>query len=242
MRNVLLILLLVVISPHFSQAQNNDCFGFFPNNIGTELINKTYNSSDSLLSTFTCKILDSYEHSTMASIELAFVMSDGNNVQIDRGTINAHCNDGELYLSMDQEIDTSVNVTDMLSLDTEIVSNFLSYPEPNISSSIYDNKGIEETSFTVKSKEDKDDFMRVNMYNRKYIKNEKVNTPAGSFDAAMVTFEFEVYHDKETKRYKGVEWYAIDAGIVRSETYDLKNNLLNYTVLSEIKKDDKNKE
>jgi len=54
------------------------------------------------------------------------------------------------------------------------------------------------------------------------------------FEASRITFMFDSKIDDEIETYKGVEWYAEGAGIVRSETYNKDGKLERYTVLTNL--------
>ncbi len=62
-----------------------------------------------------------------------------------------------------------------------------------------------------------------------------ITTTAGTFDSAKVTFNFTITENKKTTKYEEVEWYALNAGIIRSETCDEKGNLQYYSVLTILK-------
>jgi len=205
---------------------------FFPSNEGAMLITKTYNGNNDLLNTMTYKVEKDYEYVSGSDMQISFMMTDNYNNVIDRGNIDASCMDGSFYLKMVNRA-MSPEVMGMLGSNTELVGNFLDYPDTFNDSYPFDGVfKMDAGEYTVQSKTDKKDKLNVRIYDREYEKNEKITTPAGTFDASKITFRFDCTRDGVTKTHKGVEWYAPGAGIVRTETYDKNNNLENYTELT----------
>jgi hypothetical protein len=63
---------------------------------------------------------------------------------------------------------------------------------------------------------------------------EEITTPAGTFKCAKILYDSqtEAMFMKTTNRV--VEWYSVNIGLVRSETYDKKGKLMGFNVLSSI--------
>ena len=163
-----------------------------------------------------------------------FTMTNAQKEVIDQGTLDAYCNNGNFYLKMINRC-ISPEVLQMLSRDTELVGDFLDYPNTFASPTADSPFAMDGGEFAIKSRSDKKDLLRVKVYDRTYEKNEEITTPAGVFDASKVTFSFDVTNDKTTTTYKGVEWYAENAGIVRSNTYDKNGSLQSFTELTTLK-------
>ncbi len=213
-----------------------DCMAFFPTEEGTVFINKSYDASNNLLNTITYRVNDTYNYYSGTSMDMNFVISDARDNVIDNGTLTAQCTDGTFYLDMKTRA-LSPEIMNILGMNTELVGNFLDYPDTFNDDFAYSGDfEMDGGEFTVQSKTDKNDFVRVRMYNRNYEKNERITTPAGTFHASKITFNFEVTRNRESTIYNGVEWYAVGAGIVRSETYDKNGALQNYTVLTTLRK------
>lgn len=235
MKKIILIFASLLLSVLLIQAQN-DCMEFFPTEEGTVLINKTYDAGNNLLSTMTYRVNRSNDYFSGSSIQIGFVMTDRNNKVIDDGNLSAQCDGGTFYLSMANRAINS-DVMDVLGNNTEIISNFLDYPDTfNNDYPFSGDFKMDGGQFTVRSKTDKKEYITVRMYDRNYIKNEKITTPAGTFDAAKITYIVEIVKDKKSETCSGAEWYATGAGIVRTETYDKAGKLQNYTELATLRK------
>lgn len=212
------------------RAQDSDCMPFFPENPGATMVSKNYDAQKNLQHTITYRVLDASENYDGENAGIGFVITNAKGVAIDQGNIEVQCDEGVFYLKMINRT-MSPEVMSILGEDTNLVGEFLDYPNTFADVPYQSDFQMDGGEYTVESKEDKDALMRVRVYNRQYEKNEKITTPAGTFDASKISFYFDVYQDKKTVTYKGVEWYALRAGIVRSETYK-GDQLLNYTVLT----------
>jgi hypothetical protein len=81
--------------------------------------------------------------------------------------------------------------------------------------------------------------MEMNIINRKVEAIETLETPAGSFECAVISQESKM----ETStmgipmkmNFKSKEWFSSKAGMVKSEDYSEKGKLKGYTLLTELK-------
>lgn len=220
-----------VFSSALIMAQDGGCMEFFPKKPGATMISKSYDAANKLLNTMIYQIDKSYTYQSGEEIDITFTMTDANGKGIDRGSLNARCDDGVFYMNMTNRT-LSPDVMKLLGSDTELVADFLDYPEFNVNSPASGSLEVTDASYTIRSKSNKKEQMSVRVYDRSYEKAEQLTTPAGTFMAAKVTFSFETTKDKKSTIYKGAEWYAPNAGIVRTETYDKNGKLQNYTVLT----------
>ncbi len=225
----------ILTAASISTAKAQDCMSLFPDKEGTILINKTFDAKNNLISTMTYKVEKVYDANDGQDMAINFMLTNRSGKVIDSGSIDAKCDGSSFYMKMKNR-SMSPEVTSIISTDTELVGDFLDYPDVFSSAdplgSAFKMSGGE---FTIQNKSgDKKVYTNVRVYNRKYVGTETVTTKAGVFHAAKITFSFDVTADKKTTSYTGTEWYAPNAGIVRSETYNGKT-LVNYTVLTEIK-------
>ncbi|MDR2955716.1 MAG: hypothetical protein LBV43_11605 [Prevotella sp.] len=213
-------------------AQEGNCLGFFPENPGSQLISETFSADGTLLGGTIYNIDQTYDYLSGTDMQIGFAMTDSSGLQISNGTLNAQCIDGVFHLEMATKAMTP-EVMDMLSTDTELVGNFLDYPNVFADEDMFGGPfEMDGGDFMIQSKKNRKNFIRVHIFNRQYEGRESVTTPAKTFHAAKISFEFEVTKDKKTTWYKGTEWYAENAGIVRSETRTKDNKLVNYTELT----------
>jgi hypothetical protein len=233
------ILFFFVCTPFLATAQDSmdytDCIPFFPANEGALLVCQSYDAQNNLLNKMIYRVNKTFEYTPGITVDVGFTMTDNKDNVIDRGMIEARCGEGDnFYLNMKNR-SFSPEAMDILASNTALIGNFLDYP--NIFNDTYPytiDFSMEDNGFSIESKET-GEYFNVRIYGRHYDEPEMVTTPAGTFNAAKVSFNFDVVNKKESKTCKGVEWYAPRTGIVRSETYDNKGKLLNYTILTETK-------
>ena len=219
-----------------AMAQDN-CMSFFPDTEGTVLVNTTYDANDNPLRKMEYRVTNVSNYMSGNSMEVGFSIMNNDDMVMDQGIIDASCTDGTFRMKM-RTMALTPEIMDILSTSTELVGNFLDYP--NIFNDATDPFTSPFTmsggDFTIQSKDDNKNDIRVRVYNRQYEGNEKIFVPArrDSFDAAKVTFTFEVTKNGNTTRYKGKEWYSNNHGIIRSETYSEDDMLINKSLLTSI--------
>lgn len=236
MKKIFLLATLIFSSAALLKAQDN-CMAFFPDKKGVVLVNKNYNAENDLLSTMTYTVLGSNTTAYGEMIDVGFELKNAEGAVIDQGRIDARCENGTFYMRMSNRV-LIPEVMDVLTMNTELVGDFMDYPNAFdndvLLNEIVGDSRTMETEYTVQDKTTKKEYARVRVYNRDFKKDETVQTPAGTFTAAKISYDMEVYEDGGSKRYKGVEWYAPGAGIVRSEIYDRNNVLQSFTLLTAI--------
>lgn len=88
----------------------------------------------------------------------------------------------------------------MLPFTIELISDYLDYPNMFANLPFDNTFAMDDGQLTICSKSDKKDYIRASMSNRKYEKNEKATTPAGTFGAAEITLNLKVYTHKTTTK------------------------------------------
>ena len=78
--------------------------------------------------------------------------------------------------------------------------------------------------------------MNMEVYDRKVEGFESITTPAGTFECVKVTYKARTKMGTAIPinvNISGAEWFAKGTGIVRTESYDKKDKLTGYTILTE---------
>ncbi len=234
MKSLVSFLYFVIISTSLLMAQNDECFEFFPTKKGATLVNKSYDAANNLICTTTYWVTKSDESTWGKAVEVNYSVTDNNDKVIDNGILKARCEDGVFYMSLSNKA-FRPDIVKLLGTETELIGDLLDYPDVFGSNDpFYGNVQRNEATFTIQSKKDKKKLITVRVSDRNYVKTEPLMTPAGNFYASKVTFNIETKRDKVTTNYKCIEWYAPNAGVVRSETYDKDDKLFRYNVLVSI--------
>jgi len=76
--------------------------------------------------------------------------------------------------------------------------------------------------------------MKTTITDRKVVAREEIETPAGKFDCFKITYNIEMKMGMK-RTMKGVEWIAKNVGVVRSESYNGRDKLMGYSLLTKVK-------
>lgn len=239
MKKFFLIALAAVMGIGLASAQDTGCLILFPTEKGAQLVTQSYDGNNNLLSTTTYTVGDAYQNYYADNAEIGYTTVDAMGNVIEQGTMETSCQDDNFYMKSVNRASLG-SIQTMIPQNIEFMGNFLDYPNTFASGFPYDQTfEMDGGEFKIQDKNDKKEFMRVKVYNRRYEKNEKVDTPVHPFNAAKITYDVDVYdsNTRQTTTFKGIEWYSYKACIVRSEVYDENNNLAGCSVLSSMSKD-----
>lgn len=237
MKKILSFFMAAVAAVGISFAQEDNEFDKFPYREGTVLVTKSYDAMNNLLSTTSYTVMGRTNSDLDSQIEIAYSIVNNTGTILDQGTFIARNDDEYLYLNINNRnfIPNDMNV---LSSNIELVGGMMDYPNPTRRSLEEPYTRMAKTDpveFTLTNKQDRSEYARVLVSNRKFDQNEIVTTPAGSFDTYKETFDIRVMNqDKVSTTFRGIEWYSTEKGIVRTEIHDTNGNLLTYTVLTEV--------
>ncbi|MCD7901213.1 MAG: hypothetical protein LUH22_15500 [Bacteroides sp.] len=235
MRKNFIFLLTMIMGAGVANAQ--DCIQFFPASEGSILTTKTYDSGDNLQNTMIYRVNNVSDNAVNNYMEIGFTLMDNDDTAVSNANIEASCNNGVFNLKMVSK-GYAPEMVRAMTTNTELIGYFLNYPNV-FNSDPFSNSpfAMDGGEFTIEDNSDRKDKVRVRVYNRQLEGQERVITPArnDSFNAYKITFNFDVTIDGETLELKGKEWYAPNYGIVRSETYDKNDNLINKTELSTLR-------
>lgn len=214
-------------------AMAQDCTFFFPQTKGTQMIKKGYDAQGNLQSVMTYVVDDVDDIPSGLQVEANYVFSDNKGTVVDRGDVDAFCQDGEFFIEMKEILNTPSFVTSVNS-DMVAESQVINYPSVQQGAADGDNY-FDDINVQIYSKKNRKDRKNISIYDREYVKTEAITTPAGTFDCTKVKFKVKARSPKETIEGYGYEWYAPNVGVVRSEQYNNNNALQSYTVLEMMK-------
>lgn len=78
--------------------------------------------------------------------------------------------------------------------------------------------------------------MTVNITERKVIGKESITTPAGTFEVWKLSAKFQSKTGFINTKMSTVEYISLGSGVVKSESYNEKGDLMGYTLLTKISK------
>lgn len=211
-------------------AQDN-CFTYFPHSEGTELVMKSYDDKGKEQSTLTQKILKLDISGGKHTLEVEQTTSSSGDDTEMVHQFEIICEDGVMYIDMEKYIDQQ-QLAPYENMDIEVDANQVEIPSnPTAGQELSDGS----ISVSVSSGGMPVFSIKVFITNRKVEALEQVSTPAGTFDCVKITYDIQTKIAFMNVKASSAEWYAEDAGVVRSESFNKKGKLTGYTELVEIK-------
>lgn len=227
------VLLFALASMLAGGAMAQDCTFFFPTTKGTQLVKKSYDAKGNLSGVMTY-IVDEVENKQSGmEVEADYIFMNNSGTVIDKGELEAFCQDGEFFMDMKEVLSNPsfVSTVNTAVAATDAVINYPSVAQGASPNDVY----FDDVAINIYSKKNRKDRKNISIYDRKYVKTEEVTTPAGTFDCTKVKYKIKSRSPKETIEGYGYEWYAPNIGVVRSEQYNNNDVLQSYSVLEEVK-------
>ena len=227
------VLVLALASMLAGGAMAQDCTFFFPTTKGTQLVKKSYDGKGNLSGVMTYVVDEVENNQSGLEVDAAYVFTNNSGTVIDKGELEAFCQDGEFFMDMKEVLTNPsfVSTTNTALAATDAVINYPSVSKGASSGDVY----FDDAVINIYSKKNRKDRKNISIYDREYVTTEEVTTPAGTFDCTKVKFKIKSRSPKETIEGYGYEWYAPNIGVVRTEQYNNNNVLQSYSVLEEVK-------
>lgn len=219
--SAVLILLLANLS-----AQN--CTMYFPSKVGT-VLNYVYSEKvDKPVSSCTYKLVSQETQGKFLVNNIAGESFDKKNKSKMAFTFTSKCDGNSFYIDMK----SFLSGMDMKNMsDFKIESSELQIPMGLTAGQKLNDGWI---SFSMKVESPVSMEMKTTITNRVVEGFEDITTPAGTFKCAKITYDSESEAMFMKTKLRVLEWYSVNIGLVRSETYDKKGKLLGFNVLTSI--------
>jgi hypothetical protein len=208
-----------------------DCAFYYPKQEGATLEITNYNRKDKVTGKTIQKItsLDQSGNSMTATVELASYDKKDN--LLFESEMDVKCEDNVFQISMENYMNNE-SMQAFKDADVTVESDNLRYPA--------DMKvGQELNDGTIKISVGSGGMAVMNMTttidNRKVEAKENITTPAGTFECYKITYDMTTKM-MISSTFKSVEWISMDAGVVKSESYNSKDKLMGYSLLTGLEK------
>lgn len=225
MRSIFFFICCVLITNLYSQ----DCTEFYPVKAGANWETQNYDAKDKLQGIAVSKILAYNATANGYQIEIETENFDGKSKPISKSKYQMSCADGIFLFDMSSFIDptTMESYKEMeVAMDTKnmeypsVLSAGMSLNDASLTMTV-SNQGIKMMTLTI--------FIT----NRKVESYEDITVPAGTFKA------YKISNDSETKmmfkvKTHTVQYWVPGKGVVRTENYNDKGKLTDYSVMSKI--------
>lgn len=223
------ILLAALAVPVGSLAQN--CEVYFPTDEGTELTYKSYNKRDKLQSSMVQELTSIREKADTVIYKVHQEMYDDKDGLVYEGDLAFKCSGNKFIIDMRSFINPE-QMEGYRDMEMEITMDEISIPaelKPGMKlDEGYINMAIDAGMMSMNFK--------TRIFEREVMAKETVTVPAGNFEAYKISSSTETKTAMMTVTTKSISWYSPEIGMVRSESYNKKDKLQGYTVLTGIEK------
>jgi len=208
-----------------------ECPMYYPNLVNAELGYSHFDRKGNLTSTSRQKVTDVRKAGGSTEVDVHSEHFDSKGKLQGTVDLTLTCRDGVFYFDMKNYLDQQ-SMKSYEDMEVTVEGGNLEFP-PNLKAGDQLQSGELKMTFvsggmTVMT-------MTVNITNRKVESVESVTTPAGTFECNKITY------DIATKmlinmRMKGVEWYARQVGMVKSESFSNDGKLMGSSMLNTLSK------
>jgi hypothetical protein len=225
------ILSVLFLSFFILRVAAQDCVGFFPMNEGSQTELQNYNPNDKLLGSSKQTVIKKEIDGKNVKLTIETESFDKKGKLEAKMTSVMKCENGVFKMDMKNFSDPK-GIEGMKDMDIKMDATDLEFPNqlsvgqtlPNGSMTMTAGKG----GMTIMT-------MSTTISNRKVEAIEKITVQAGTFECYKISQTIESKTIFSMKM-KSISWYAKEVGAVRTETYNDKDKLVGYTILSNLKK------
>jgi hypothetical protein len=219
-------LALFVLAAYQLSAQF-DCTPFYPFAEGAKMWYHNYNADGKLLSSTEKQVMSIRTIPNGATeAEISSIIKDENGKEDFAGQYAVNCKNGVLKMEVISSL-TPMMLQSFQGMKMTLVGDLLSMPKQ-----LKVGMELDDASTKISAAADGVNIINMDFYvdERKVEKQEKIITPAGEFDCYKITSKTRV--DMMIKKYfTTIEYYAVEKGLVRTETLDQNGELISYTEL-----------
>jgi hypothetical protein len=228
-KSIVFLLLFIFIEVIMVSAQ--DCVSYLPMKQGAIWETQHFDAKNKLSSTVKSQVKDKTTNGSSIKLQIESETFDSKGKTLGKNKYDAGCDNGVFYLDMRGNIDQN-GMSNFKDMQVTINADNLDFPaNPQPGQTLKSGKFQLEAQMPGMPGGFK---MTVEVFNRKVDGTESITTPAGTFDCVKMTYDMKTFMMVEVIT-KGVEWYAKDVGLVKSETYDAKGKLMASSLLSVFK-------
>lgn len=218
--------LLSIILPFSSVWSQDDCKSFLPDE-GTTMVYNNYDKKGKLTGTTTTQVVSVKVKEDGTYYKVNQLVSDGKKKKNDLETqLEYKCMDNKFIIDM-QSILIAEQMQSLEGGKVIVESDDMFIPS-DLSPGMELNDGHIKMDVAV-------DYITMTItaraFYRKVEAEEEIKTPAGTFKAWKINGNIESKFGFMRVAYKTVEWYVENIGVVKSESYDNKGNMMGSTEL-----------
>ncbi|MCK4678498.1 MAG: hypothetical protein KAT48_10235 [Bacteroidales bacterium] len=207
-----------------------DCEAYFPMQEGAFMEMKNYDKKGKLTSITQYTVLKKEVTGNRTSVAVKINTFDDKEEPVMDGEMEMYCEDGIFYIDMEKFLDEQM-MQSFEGMELSVEAENLDMP-----SGLRQGTELKDGYVKVSIASEGVSFMTltVNINNRKVEGTEEITTPAGTFSCVKISYDVVVKSIMKVSS-KGIDWYAKDVGVVRSETYRPNGKLTGYSIMTDLK-------
>jgi hypothetical protein len=225
-----LLLIAIFCYSSLSALLAQDCPMYYPDKENTQMEYKQYDKKGGLSGSSVQKITSIKKAAGSTEIAVSAESFDAKGKSLGTANLTARCEGGVFYVDMTNYL--GQQSTDAYKdMEMSVEGGNLEMPSGMKAGDILKDGDLKMSfssgGMTVMN-------MSVAITNRKVEAIENLTTPAGTFECYKISYDIATKM-MITVKLKGVEWYAKNVGMVKSESYSKDGKLQGSTVLSALK-------
>ncbi|MBN4072875.1 hypothetical protein JYT74_02420 [Crocinitomix catalasitica] len=213
----------------FGQAESI-CTTYIPISKGTILTYEDFDKKGKLSGSQTMEVRDVTQEDGMMKIEIHSIVMDKKGETTYETDYSYSCDAEVFKVSMETQLQGG-QMEAYQDMDVEIDADDLEIPAKL-------EEGMELKDGHLEVKISSSGFqisnIKIDVFNRKVEKRESVETVAGTFECFKMTSSSKTKIGFINVEASAIEWIAADIGVIRSESYDKKGQLVAHRILSSI--------
>ncbi|PSL47262.1 hypothetical protein CLV51_102107 [Chitinophaga niastensis] len=212
-----------------------DCKGYYYLLNNAEIEMSIYDAKGSVTGKSIYKITNVHKDGSGTTSDFANTFYDKNNKEISTGTGHFKCSGSGVSVDMKLSMPNMPQLKDM-KMEAKTSQAFLDYP-----SNMHTGQDLQGGTFEMAGNMNGMDLaLNYSVSNRKVTGNEKITTPAGSWDCFKISYDIDfkmtVMGAGMPVKLSAEEWFAPGFGVVKTISYNKGGKQVGSTVITGIKK------
>ena len=206
-----------------------DCDQYLPSKKGAVMEMTAYDKKGKPEGIITTKVLDIQGAGSNQEYTILSSISDDKGKNLTETEYTFKCESGQFLIDMRTKFGNST-LSQLQNMELEVDGDMLEFPSnPSVGQELTD------ATMTMKVKGGGIGLMSMtaNIFDRKVVAKEKVETPAGTFDCYKIAYTIEVKVGIRNVS-KAEEWYSKGVGVVKSVSYDKKGKQTGSSLLTKL--------
>ena len=205
-----------------------DCIFYYPDIEGAKLELTHYDDKGKITGKSKQEVVKIEKAGSNAKAVIRNEYFDEKDELVFENEMEVRCEGGVFYVDMNNYLNEQA-MAGFKDMEMEIKGDNLQYPSVMRVGDLLGD-GTVTLSFNTQGMSMMN--MTTTVKNRKVEAIEDITTPAGTFKCYRISYEVESKTFMKNITAKAVQWYSEDVGMVKTESYDQKGKLTNYSVLT----------